>query len=49
MSTVSAKQLPTSLSPFWSRAAYWSRVFARVVLVVAFSTYAAAKFAGPFA
>jgi hypothetical protein len=35
-----------SLSPFWSRAAYWSRFIARVVLVVAFSIYATAKFAG---
>jgi hypothetical protein len=46
MATVSAKELPASLSPFWGRAAYWSRVFARVVLVVAFSVYATAKFAG---
>jgi hypothetical protein len=46
MSNVSAKESLTSLSPFWSRATYWSRVFARVVLVVAFSVYATAKFAG---
>jgi hypothetical protein len=35
-----------SSSAFWSRAIYSSRVIARVVLVVAFSAYAAAKFAG---
>jgi len=35
-----------SLSAFRSRATYWSGVIARVVLVVAFSAYATAKFAG---
>lgn len=41
-----AQEFPMSLPALRGRAGYWGRAFARCVLVIAFSSYAAAKFAG---